>query len=350
MEINAADLEQRLPTLDCKCFLLHSNEVLLLEEARDALKKHFHAAGFTDQNRHTVESGFDWSGFNASSQTLSLFAERRFIELRLPNGKPGDKGAEWLKGFVANCPDDTVLVVVSAKLDKRQLAAAWCKAFQQNGAVVEAKPVPATQLPNWILKRFKQQSIQCDREVAVRLAYYVEGNLLAADQEIRKLSLTMNPGDTLGLEELEQRATDNSRFNVFAFVDACLAGNAGRSLRILGRLKHEGVEPILLVWSLARELRLLSSLNAEVSHGVSSAEAFRKHRIWSSRAPLVSAALKRLRPRVLLSILKRVAWLDRLVKGQEPNTSGVQLVWFEIERIALAICGISVLKQTNSSN
>lgn len=341
MQFVADQLESRLAGGDFRCFLVHGPEPLLVEEVRDRIRSHFAALGFDEVDRLTVESGFDWAALDQSSRSLSLFAQRRYIELRLPSGKPGDAGAAFIGRFAAERHVDTALVVLCGRLDSKALGASWCRAVAEHGAVVDTGTVAAAQLPRWIAGRFAELGVDCASGVAARLAYYVEGNLLAADQEIRKLALILPEGATLDEERLEAVMADHARFNVFAFVDACVSGQAGRALRILRSLRQEGSEPVMLVWALAREARSLNLVGAELKAGGARQEVMRRHRIWPSRVPMVMSALKRLGVSRLNRIHARVARLDRLVKGHEREVRGTDDAWIEIERVALAICGIN---------
>ncbi len=344
MQVPAAQIVRHLNESGSSCFLVHGVEVLLVEETRDALRRHFAAAGFSDVSRLTVETGFDWMGFSQNTRSLSLFAERRYIELRMPGGKPGETGSRILAEFVAQSPPDIVLVVVCGKLDKKQLGSAWCKAFSRHGTVVEGGAVHASKLPQWIRQRFSVLGVNCDLEVAARLAYFVEGNLLAADQEIRKLSLTLPAGAKLDATELDRVMADQSRYSVFSFADACVAGDGRRGLRVLRSLRQEGVEPVLLIWVLTREVRSLCLIGAEIAAGVSRGEAMRNNRVWSSRIPLVSAALNRVDVVQLQRVMRCLARLDRLIKGQGEAGEHPSSFWVELEKTALAICGISLRK------
>ncbi len=340
MEIVAGQLAAQLEQGEARCFLVHGAEPLLVEEARDRIRAHFKNQGFGDDNRYSAEAGFDWSALTQSSRSLSLFAERRYIELRLPGGQPGEAGTAFVKDFLAAADRDTALVILAGKLDRKQLAAAWCRAIAAGGIVVDTGTVAAARLPRWIQQRFAAAGVDCSADVAARLAYYVEGNLLAADQEVRKLALILPDGATLDESRLESVMADHARFNVFTFVDACVSGHSTRCLRILRSLRREGLEPVILVWALAREVRLLGQVGAAIKGGEARDAVFKRHRVWSSRTGMVMGALKRLGLARLNEILRDVAYLDRLVKGHETRPRGPADPWIEIERVALALCGI----------
>ncbi len=340
MELAGAQLGRRLADIEARCFLVHGPETLLVEEARDLIRAHFSAAGFGDATRASVESGFDWDAFSQASCSLSLFSRQRYLELRLSSGRPGDAGAAFIAEFARRADPDTVLVVICGKLDKKQLATKWVRGVAEHGAVVDTGSVNPARLPEWIVQRFRAQGVACSAEAAARLAYYVEGNLLAADQEVRKMALSLAPETRVDEAVLERVMADHARFNVFNFVDACLAGQPARGVRILGSLRREGVEPVLLVWALAREIRSLGLIGAELKAGGNRQEVFRRHRVWASRAPLVIGTLKRVGLSGLAALQRRVALLDRWVKGQDAPQDAPADVWHELERITLGICGI----------
>lgn len=343
MEIAAAQLDAHLGRSEARCFLVHGAETLLVEEARDRIRSRFAENGFDDVSRFSVESGFDWSALTQSSRSLSLFASRRYLELRLPTSQPGEAGAAFVHDFLDAADPDAVLVILAGRLDKKALASAWCRAIASTGVLVDAGSVPAARLPRWIQQRFSALEVDCPADVAARLAYYVEGNLLAADQEVRKLALMIPAGGTLDEERLESAMADHARFNVFVFVDACVAGQPQRALRIMRSLRREGTEPVMLTWALAREVRLLGQVGAALKAGEPRDAVFRRQRVWSSRVPLVIGALKRLGLARLNAVVADVAYLDRLVKGQQAAVRGPADPWIVIERVALALCGINSL-------
>jgi len=321
-------------------YFVHGDEPLLVREAVDAIRGSADAAGFADRQVHTAEAGFDWDDFLAASQNLSLFAERRLIELHLPTGKPGDAGAQALAQLAAAPPADTLLLVVAGKLEKAQRESRWAKALDAAGVTVIGWPIETAQLPGWIVRRMQARGLKAGAGVTELLAHHMEGNLLACDQEIEKLAMLYGtkPGGAVrevSLEDIEGALSDNARFSVFTLADATLKGEAPHVARMLAHLRAEGVEPVLVLWALARELRELAALGARVAAGEPVDRALDAARVWSRRKPLVRAALKRLPPPAWRQLLQRAAHTDRIVKGRSGGSP-----WRALESLALAMCGI----------
>ena len=237
-------------------YLLSGDEPLQLGEAADAIRAQARAQGFAEREVMHVEAGFDWNALAAASDTLSLFAEQRLIDLRLPSGKPGKEGGAALAEYAANPPQDTVLLITSGKLDKNAAKAKWYKALDSAGVTLQVWPVEANQLPRWVGQRMRARGLSASPEAAQLLAERVEGNLLAAAQEIEKLLLLYGES-SVDAEMVEQGVADSARYDIFELVDTALLGDAPRVARIMEGLHGEGVEPILILWALVREIRAL---------------------------------------------------------------------------------------------
>jgi len=319
-------------------YLLFGPETLLIEEALDQIRGQCTQAGYSERIRLTVETGFDWNRLQHESSTLSLFADKRLIELRLPTGKPGEVGSRALIDFAQNLSSDTTLVVVANAIDKRGQAVKWFKAIQSAGMVVECPAIGAANLPRWISQRMSAQRLKYEPEAVEHLSHLVEGNLLAAAQEINLLGL-LYPDQTITPLIIEQTNADHARFNVYVFVDACLGGAIERTIRILQNLKHEQAEPIIILWALAREVRTLCQLSAAIERGERpGGPLFKRYGIWSSRSTLVSSALNRLPKSRWQNILQSIGHADLMVKGRISFRR--KDIWEEIESISLAICGV----------
>ena len=328
----AAQLKQGIGPL----YLLFGPETLLIEEALDQIRGQCRLAGYNERIRLIVETGFDWNRLQHESRTLSLFADKRLIELRLPTGKPADAGSRALIDFAQNLSCDTTLVVVANAIDKRGQAARWFKTMQKSGMVVECPVIGATDLPGWVGQRMRGQGLKYDPGAVEHLSRLVEGNLLAAAQEISLLGL-LYPGQTITSDIIDRTNADHARFNVFAFVDACLGGSVERTIRILQNLKHEQAEPAIILWALAREARTLCRLSAAIDKGEGAGSVFKRHGIWSSRSVLVRAALNRLPTSRWQNILQRTGHADLMMKGLIDLRR--KDIWEEIESISLSICG-----------
>jgi len=321
-------------------YFLFGSETLLVEESLDLLRKQARAEGFTERLRYTVEAGFDWNQIFTGGQSMSLFAEKKLTELRIPTGKPGDAGGKALVEYATSpLPADDVLVVISGGIEKRSQGTKWFKALEANAVTTECPAIGADRLPDWIAHRLQSQGLQFDYEVVERLAHYVEGNLLAAAQEINLLSLLAN-GEKLTVELVESAIADHARFSAFAFVDACLAGAAHRCTRILQSLKQEQSEPILILWSLTREVRALSQLAAVREQGGNPQSQFKRFGVWGGRTGLVSAALRRLSLDQCQGLLRKLARADLQLKGRAPLQR--KDIWEEIESIGLGLCGVRI--------
>jgi len=340
MRIRPSSLSARLDKGMAPLYVLFGVETLLVEEALDDIRRKARAHGYAERIRFTLEPGFDWGQVTASCRSMSLFAEKKVVELRIPTGKPGDAGAKMLADYAASIDDDnTVLVIICGGIDKRAQNAKWFKAVEAAGDAVECPAVSAQQLPAWVVQRMRGKGLKFDDEAAKRLSVLVEGNLLAAAQAIDLLAL-LSPADAITAEAVENAIADHARFNSFAFVDACLAGAPQRCTRILQSLRRNQAEPVLILWALTREVRTLCHLSAGLAKGEKSGALFKRHGIWSSRANLVSAALKRLSAATCHRLLRQLAAADLMLKGRAPMQR--QNIWEEIESIGLGICGVEV--------
>ncbi|MCC5860347.1 MAG: DNA polymerase III subunit delta [Gammaproteobacteria bacterium] len=305
-------LERALPA----AWLIAGDEPLLVAEAADQVRAAARSQGYTQRELHIVERGFDWDALRTSSQNLSLFAERRIVELRLASARPGERGGAVLAGLAAEPDPDRLVLVTAPKLDAAAARARWIKAFESHGVFAQAWPVEATAMPGWIAARLRRQGLAADREAIELLASRCEGNLLAASQEIDKLALLVVAGQRIGVEEVLAWAGDSARFDVFRLADAALAGDARRALHVLAGLRREGVEPVLISWSLIKELRTLISLRAKLRSSSAIDRLLEAERIWPRRRPLFRKALLRLTPDRLAELQQLAARTDLAIKGQ----------------------------------
>ncbi len=321
-------------------YFLFGNEILLVEETLDQLRQQARADGFTERLRYSVETGFDWNQIFVGGQSMSLFAEKKLIELRIPSGKPGDVGGKALTEY-ANQPasDDTTLVVISGGIEKRAQNTKWFKALEAAAVTTECPAVPADKLPDWIAQRLREKGLKFDSDIPGRLAHDVEGNLLAASQEINLLAL-LAEDQTVTMELVESAIADHARFNAFAFVDACLAGSPTRLTRVLSSLKIEQSEPILILWSLTRETRALCQLAAVRDQGGNPQSQYQRYGVWGNRVGLFSNALRRLSLKQCQVLLRRLALADLQLKGRAPLKR--KDIWEEIESIGLGLCGLRI--------
>jgi DNA polymerase-3 subunit delta len=318
-------------------YLLYGDEPLLVDECCAALRARARALGYSERSVYTVESGFDWNDLHTASHSLSLFAERRVLELRIPSGKPGDSGAKMLVTMARQPSPDNLLLVIAGKLDKAQRESAWATALDAAGVSVAVWPIDSRQLPAWLAQRLAARGLQPEPGVVELLAYHTEGNLLAAAQEVDKLALLAQDG-TVRLSDARDSLSDNARFNVYGLVDSCLEGQATDAARMLTSLRAEGVEPILVLWALARELRALAQMAAQLAQGRPEAGVLQAQRVWANRRSVVTRALRRGRPSLWRALLVRAARIDRVLKGRAPGE-----VWYELETLVLAVCGVRPL-------
>jgi DNA polymerase-3 subunit delta len=301
-------------------YVISGDDPLLAGEAADRIRARARDEGHTNRTVLTVDRSFDWVELATAGATLSLFAEKQLIELRMPTGKPGVTGGKALKAYAENPPEDTVLLVISARLDKKSLKNAWVRALDAAGVVVQVWPVDRGRLPGWIAARMKQQGLQPGPNVTDLIADRVEGNLLAANQEVQKLALLLDPGP-VQVEDVLQAVADSARYDVFQLVDACEAGDAGRAQRILSGLRGEGAAPVLLLWALVREIRALATVAWQVSHGARAADAMSKAGIWAKRQGVARSALQRHPLPDLHRLLRQAASAERIIKGAASGDS-----------------------------
>lgn len=285
-------------------------------EAADAVRRAARKAGFGDREVFSAERGFDWAAFEDGMSSMSLFAERRLVELRLPTPKAANPGSDVLVRVLKSPPDDVLLLATAPRLEKASRNAAWFKAFASAGEVVEGRRVLPRDLPGWISGRMRRAGLVPDVGAVRLLAERCEGNLLAAHQEIEKLRLLLGEGevDEAGVRDA---VSDSARYDVFRLADAAAAGDRVRALKVLAGLRSEGTEPVLVLWALGREVRDAAKVRWLTEHGMTSSAALSKAGVWRSRAGNVSRAAGRHDAAGLRRLLRLAARADRAIKGSE---------------------------------
>ncbi|WP_119293161.1 DNA polymerase III subunit delta [Azohydromonas sediminis] len=301
-------------------YTVHGDEPLLAQEAADAIRAAARAAGYGERQVFTVGGAhFDWSGVLGAAQAMSLFAERRLIEIRIPSGKPGKEGSQALQRYCDALPDDVLTLVQLPRLDGQQLKSGWFAALDAAGVTVRVDPVERRELPRWLAQRLAAQGQRvADGDEGERtLAFFadrVEGNLLAAQQELGKLALLYPPG-VLGFEQVERAVLNVARYDVFKLGDAVLAGQVGRALQMLDGLRAEGEAPVLVHWTLAADLLALQQVKRALAAGRPLPVALREARVWGPKERLFERVLPQLGEATLARLVDAASVCDGIVKG-----------------------------------
>ncbi|QFT56106.1 DNA polymerase III subunit delta [Microbulbifer sp. THAF38] len=331
MRINPQQLSQQLRRGLAPVYIISGDEPLLVQECCDQIRAAAKKNGFGERELLHAEHNFDWGLLLASAGNMSLFAEKKLIELRAPGGKPGDKGSKALQEFSSLASQDLILLLILPKLDKSQLNSKWIKVLEQDGVLVQIWPVSAQEMPHWISQRMNATGLTAEKEAIKILAERVEGNLLAASQEIEKLKLLNNDGATITVEQLEQSVTSSARYSVFDLIDRALAGEPEKAIKTLQGLRAEGIEPPVVLWALTREIRSLLELGEKLNQGQPIARLVRIQK----RQPLIQTALSRLTPHKLEALLLKARAVDSSIKGG----SKYQSPWNGLLELTLNLSG-----------
>lgn len=324
MRCSPQQLLQRLERGLAPVYLLFGDEPLQLREASDAIRRRAEAVGFSERSLLEQGPDFDWSMLAAEAGSLSLFADRRLIEVRLTGEGVGRDGGEALRAHCERLTDDVLLLLIAPKLDWKTLKSKWAQVLDRAGVIVQARPLQGRQLQQWLAERLRAKGFMPDQEALSLLAERVEGNLLAADQEIAKLALLRDPGP-LDAQTLLRVVHDSARYDLFDLSDAALAGDRARALRVLQGLMGEGTAEPLLLWVLAREIRRLAAIADAQARRQNLAAVFQAQKVWESRQGVMLAAAKRLSRERLWLLLLACAQADLVIKGQAAGDAGLLL-------------------------
>ncbi|RZM00233.1 MAG: DNA polymerase III subunit delta [Variovorax sp.] len=344
MQLSPAQLPAHLAKGLRSLYAIHGDEPLLAQEAADAIRRAARERGHTERTSHTVAGAhFDWSAVLAAGGSLSLFADRQVVEIRIPSGKPGKDGSAALQQIAeaADGNDTTLTLVLLPRLDKATRGGAWFMALENHGVTLQVDPVDRAALPQWIAQRLAQQGqrVKAGEEGQRTLQFFadrVEGNLLAAHQEIQKLAL-LHPAGELAWEQVEGAVNNVARYDVFKLSEAVLAGQPVRVARMLDGLRAEGEAEVLVHYALAEDIRALKRVKDAMAAGRPLPMALRENRIWGARERAFERVLPRLDDRALARLLRAAHVVDGIVKGlRQPDWPAGG--WPALQRLALMLC------------
>src|SRR4051812_48710556 len=322
MQLAAAQLTTHLQKGLRSLYTLHGDEPLLVQETADAIRAAARAQGYTERTVHTVSGAhFEWSEVLAAGGSLSLFAERQIVEIRVPTGKPGKEGSPALQQLAQNAQgnDSTLTLVLLPRLDKMTRTGAWFGALENFGVTIQLDPIERASLPQWIAHRLglQGQRVQGGETGQHTLGFFadrVEGNLLAAHQEIQKLGL-LYPAGELSFEQIEAAVLNVARYDVFKLGEAVLAGQTARALRMLDGLQAEGEAAVLVHWTLANDILSLKRVKDALQHGKPLPMALREARVWGAKERLFERAVPLFSDNVMVQLVDAAQICDGLAKG-----------------------------------
>ncbi len=308
----AAELKKGLKPV----YFITGDEPLQLGEKADEIRKAGRLAGYDNREVITVDAHFDWSRLAFLADSMSIFSDRKIIDLRMPSGTPGIDGAKALIAYCARLQEDNLLLITAGKLASAALKTRWFEALDKQGVVIQVWPLEGQDLVNWLRQRLQQRGLSTDADGLRLLTTRVEGNLLAAAQEIEKLYVLYGTG-SLSQQQIFEVVADSSRYDVFNLIDSVLSDREDRIVKILSGLRGEGVAAPVVLWALAREARSLIRIKWAIAAGQSRDLVYKNNQIWDKRKQLVSHALNRLSDKDLTRILLLGAKADRQIKGQQ---------------------------------
>lgn len=318
-------------------YILSGDEPLLVQEACDILRKAARAKGFSERELYHTDGGLDWQQLLQSANSLSLFAERKIIEVRSHNSKPNDAAKKALLAYSKNPSPDTLLILIFPKIERATQNTKWFKALEAVSGNVQIWPISPNAFHRWVDLRLKSEGLKANSDAVSILASKVEGNLLACAQEIQKLKLLNNDGIIDG-HTMANAVVDSARFDVFTLVDRATGGDPQAAVRTLQGLREEGTEATIILWALAREIRALNALLFTKQQGGNLEVVARQQGIFDKRLPLVRQALNRLKAGQLRLLLRQCALADRAIKGATK-----QNIWSLLNDITLMLAGVRAL-------
>lgn len=308
-------------------YLIHGEETLTKLEAADAIRAAARKAGYSEREHFVVEAHFDWSVVTQSSDNLSLFATQRIVEITVNTAKPSTDATSFFSGIAADIPPDTLFIINLPKLDRAATESAWFAACDRVGVSIVAPLVEREQLPRWVSARLQSAGFSADREVVALICERCEGNLLAARQEVEKLSLLVPDADkqSLSVETVLGAVADVARYDVAELSEAFLLGDLARYGHVLAGLQAEGEQAPRLSWQLAEDVHALGSIVMARRDGVPMVQALRNARVWGKRQKAMETAVSRIDPRRIAPLLKTCAALDAQSKGQASGDAWLTL-------------------------
>ena len=343
MKIYANQVESHINKGLPSVILISGDEVLLQQEAADQIRAKARAQGFTERELYFAERGFDWGTLLSHAGNLSLFATQKIVELRLPTGKVAKEGNELLTELISNVPEDILLIILAPKLERGVTSAKWYKALDKAGVIVDVRPIKPEHLGRWMQERLRKNGLRADTDAVRVLSERVEGNLLAAAQEIDKISLLVPAGD-LSLKQVQSAVANSARYDVYRLTDAALNGWKRRALKVLDGLQAEGTEPILVLWAVLRDLHQLIGAAHAHKGGKNLNTAMRGVGIWDNRSAAFSQALQLHSITSLYGFLDHASDIDRVIKGQKPRKIRSGSAWNELSLLIAALAGVESVK------
>ncbi len=340
MEISSGQLNAQLRPPNRALYWVSGDDPLLMLEAGDAIRSFLRKQGFEQRDLFHVDKNFDWNNFFQLTSSLSLFAEKRVIELRFASAKPDEEGKKALQHFIDNPSTDIAVMIIGPKLDKATTSTKWFANLMANALLVKVWPLKREELPNWLNTRLKAAGISASRDAVAMLADRVEGNLLAAVQDIERIKLAYadNNGTAKQLEasDIVDFVNDNSRLTSFDLIDATLLGETSRAQKILQGLRAEGVHPLPILATFTRELDSLLPMLAQKEQGQTSEVIMRNARVWSNRKTAVKSSLARLSKSEVWQLLHHARLIDGAIKGMNLANP-----WDELSLLSLRLSGAS---------
>ena len=322
-------------------YLISGDETLIVQESSDAIREAAKKQGFTERELFHADAQFDWSQLLSAGNSLSLFSEKKILELRIANGKPGDKGSKALCAYLENPSPDNCLLIITPKLDGGTGRSKWVKAIEKAGHWIQVWPLSDSQFIRWLGERIKKAGLNADNRSIELLASRTEGNLLAAHQEIEKLKLIASD-TTLTTDIIAGAVADSARYDIFGMIDKILFGDARGAVKSLQGLRMEGTDATVVLWGLAREIRSLLAITVSMAQGQSFPWAAKQAGVWEKRQPLVQQAIRRTSQAELERLLRQANSIDKSIKGLMDSNP-----WDELIDLTLNLAGCSSLNASN---
>jgi DNA polymerase-3 subunit delta len=331
MRITSEDIPKNLAAGLKPLYVVHGDAMLLAIEAADSIRAAARDAGYVERETFTAEQHFKWDELRSSAHSLSLFADRKVVDIRIPSGKPGVEGGKALQEYASDLSPDVLTLISLPKLEWATQKSQWFGALEKQGVMISADDIPRNALPHWIAGRLKRQEQSTDNATLEFLADRCEGNLLAAFQEIQKLALLFPSGE-LSFEQIKDAVMDVARYDIFKLSEAMLTGNTTRFARIFEGLRAEGTASVLVLWAISEDVRMLGKALKATQQGGSISSALRDMRVRREKQAMLETAARRLRLHHVERAIRQAALLDKTIKGLRSGD-----VWDELLQLGIRL-------------